>query len=113
EITSKTRAMDFQFTSKLEQTIKDAGFQNVTCICKDVPLGKIFPLRWDEKLGRITEIWTANLAEMANGMKPLSAQIMGITDEEWMNMVNTIVQELDEYRSSHEHRIILATKRYD
>ncbi|CAG8738608.1 9210_t:CDS:2 [Dentiscutata erythropus] len=108
EMTSKTRAMDFQFTSKLEQTIKDAGFQNVTCICKDVPLGK-----WDEKLGRVAEIWTANLAEMANGMKSLSAQIMGITDEEWMNIINTIVQEFDEYRTYHEHRIILATKKYD
>ncbi|RIB30071.1 S-adenosyl-L-methionine-dependent methyltransferase [Gigaspora rosea] len=105
EMTSKARSMDFQFTSKLEQTIKDTGFQNVTCIRKAVPLGK-----WDEKLGSVTEIWTANLAQMAAGMKSLSAQIMGISEEEWTNLVDSILQEFDEYRTYHEHLIILATK---
>ncbi|CAG8810585.1 31810_t:CDS:2 [Gigaspora margarita] len=81
------------------------GFQNVTCIRKFVPLGK-----WDEKLGNITEIWTANLAQMAAGMKSLSAQILGITEEEWMNTVDTMLQEFDEYRTYQEHLIILATK---
>ncbi|CAG8712798.1 22675_t:CDS:2, partial [Racocetra persica] len=81
EMTSKSREMDFQFTSKLEQTIKNVGFQNVNGIRKIVPLGK-----WDEKVGRVSEIWTSNLAEMAAGMKSLSSQIMEITEEEWTDL---------------------------
>ncbi|CAG8462902.1 4242_t:CDS:2 [Racocetra fulgida] len=39
-VVESVEEMDFQFTSKLEQTIKNVGFQNVNGIRKIVPLGK-------------------------------------------------------------------------
>ncbi|CAG8535616.1 145_t:CDS:2 [Scutellospora calospora] len=102
---SKTREMDLSFTSKLKQTIIDIGFQNVNRICKPVSLGK-----WDEKQGKIGEIWNTNLAQMVSGMKSVSVPIMNITDDEWDCMLKDVDREVDKFRSYQDHYFFLATK---
>ncbi|CAG8443579.1 3215_t:CDS:2 [Dentiscutata heterogama] len=70
----KKKQIDLLFLPKLEQIIKDVGFQNVNCIHKNVSLGK-----WDKNIGKIGEIWTSNMLQMN---KSLITSLVNISDEE-------------------------------
>ncbi|CAG8449598.1 5258_t:CDS:2 [Dentiscutata erythropus] len=102
----KKKQIDLLFLPKLEQIIKDVGFQNVNCIHRSVSLGK-----WDKNIGKIGEIWTSNMLQMNKSLKSLITSLVNISDEELDRLLNVIYfEELDNYHSYQDHYIILATK---
>ncbi|CAG8582839.1 15923_t:CDS:2 [Cetraspora pellucida] len=93
----KQKGIDVRFITKVEPTLKEMGFQNVTCIQKHIPFGN-----WGGKIG---EIWKLNNIKMAETQRILMPEILGITVDEWDSTYAQISKEREEnqeFDSGHQ-----------
>ncbi|CAG8520232.1 S-adenosyl-L-methionine-dependent methyltransferase [Gigaspora rosea] len=98
------KGIDLRFAPKIESTFRSAGFENVTCVCKDIKLGK--------QGGKIGELWASNFKASLTSLRPVLTPIAKMTKKEWDNDIETIAnKEFDLYNSYSVLYISLGTKR--
>ncbi|CAG8790124.1 25007_t:CDS:2, partial [Dentiscutata erythropus] len=106
------RGIDLRFALKIEPTFRSVGFENISCICKDIKLGKYVIHHDLYHGGKIGELWASNFKESLTSLRPVLSPITGMSKKEWDNDVDTIAnEEFDQYNAYHVIYITLGTKR--